>query len=68
MATRNRADQVEALREHHMYRGSEGGIDNYRSWITCRCGYVVDLPGSGNIPDTDRAKLNHLLDVLDSLT
>jgi hypothetical protein len=51
-----------------MYRASEGDRYDYRSWVVCHCGYRVDLPGVGNAPDTDRAKLGHMLDVLDSTT
>lgn len=64
-----RAEQVEALRQHHMQRASESrNAHHYEAWVICTCGYRVNLPNDGNIPETDRAKLNHLLDVLEGLT
>lgn len=63
----DRFGKIEALRTHQMYRSSNTVDDAYRAVVKCRCGYRVVLPGLGNIPDTDRAKLGHLLDVLESL-
>ena len=62
----SRQAKVEMLRLHHMYRSAVSrDAEHYEVWIQCACGFKGKLPGAGNIPDVERAKLNHLLDVLE---
>ena len=57
---KTRGEQVEYLRQHHMSRSSYSrSIDHYEAWVVCACGFEV------NLPDTDRAKISHMLDMLD---